>query len=80
MNAQLKPLPVRQDYVGYKLVSAGAFEEWVALNAETLAQNFFAGGGLDLEKLAEFSAREWEKERARADDYRRLYESFAEFI
>jgi len=77
--AQLKPPPARESYVGYKLVSAGAFEEWVAMNVEILFHNFLLESHPDLEQLAAFSAREWEKERDRAEDYRGIHASFAEF-
>lgn len=71
MSAQLKPLlTTRTEYIGYRYVSDGDFERWVALNVDAIAHNFFLEGGTDLDKLAAFSASEWEKERARREDYR----------
>jgi hypothetical protein len=70
MNAALKPLLTsRTEYIGFRLVSGDNYEEWVALNVDAIANNFFLGGGTDLDKLAAFCASEWEKERDRRDDY-----------
>jgi len=70
VNAQLKPLLTsRTQYIGYRYVSEGDFERWVALNVDALAHNYFETGGLDLDGLAAFSLHEWQKECDRRDDY-----------
>lgn len=69
MNAQLRPLlTTHTEYIGFRLVSDDNYEEWVALNVDAIANNFFLAGGTDLDKLAAFCASEWEKERSRCED------------
>ena len=71
MNAALKPLlTTRTEYIGFRLVSENDFEAWVELNVDALATNFFLEGGLGLDGLAAYSAREWEIQRDRRDGFR----------
>lgn len=70
MVAVLKPLlTTRTEYIGFRLVSDNDFEGWIEFNVDALANNFFLEGGLGLDKLAAFSAREWENQRDRCNDY-----------
>lgn len=66
----------RREYIGYRLVSLDDFDGWVAMNIDALFHNYALTGGLDLEQLAAFSAREYEHERELREGYARTAEAF----
>lgn len=66
----------RRQYIGYRLVSLDDFDGWVAMNIDALFHNYALTGGLDLEQLAAFSAREYEHERELREGYARTAEAF----
>jgi hypothetical protein len=82
MNAQLKPIapPVRQEYLGYQLVSDDDFDGWVSLNADALFGNYVLAGGSvydALLALSVYAESEWRAQRDRRDDYAHTLRQFS---